>query len=145
MSSYATYYRSVISTGDLYNFHALKHETTITIEDDRGAQFSIPVTSPGIKFGLIYDPVSDTETAMKGYRFRKIGDAVATYSTYPLVVRATKSSGKAASNSKSTVVAEEILVIKEVNHKAHGQDVVKVFSLLSSKMKSEILASQLLV
>ena len=123
----------MISTGDLYDFHKLKHETMITIEDDRGTRFSISVSSPGIKFGLIYDPVGNQETAMKGYRFRKIGDAVTTYSTYPLVVRATKSSGKAASNSKSSVVAEELLVIKEVKTKAHGQDVVKVYSLLSSK------------
>lgn len=48
-------FRFIISSGDVYNFHFVKNEKTVSIRDCGGTNFSIPLNS-AIEFGLLYNP-----------------------------------------------------------------------------------------
>lgn len=102
----------------------------ISVKDAGGTHFSIPLNS-AIQFGLLYNPVGDTAQAVKGYSFKTVGD-LAKYETPPRIIRATQAFD--VSDSKSSIEAEEILIIKKVGRTAiKRKHYIKVISLHSRK------------
>ena len=123
-------YRSVISTGDVYNLHFIKNETVMSIQDESRNPFSIPLNS-SLQFGLLYDPDGDTMKAIRGYSYRTIGD-LATCNVAPRVIRARQTFNSA--EPTSSVEAEEILIVKKFGCLATNQKLfVQAFSVCTRK------------
>ena len=118
--------RSVISTGDMYNFHFIKNEILVSLQEG-GNLFSLPLSS-SIQFGLLYNPKGDTLIqALRGYSYRTIGDLMEC-SIPPRVVRATKTS--TGGKPTSSVNSDEILIITKFGCLSKWQPpYVKAFSL----------------
>ena len=122
--------RYVISAGDVYNFHFIKKEKVMAIQDAGGTRFAVPLNTE-IQFGLVYDPVGDMKGAVKGYSFKTIGE-LAEYPSRPNIVRATRR--WEASDPKSSVESDEILIIKNVGRTSmKKKPCVKVHSFLTRK------------
>ena len=123
-------YRSVISAGDLYNFHFIKNETVLSIEDEGGKSFSIPLNS-SVKFGIVHVSRSSDKAASLGpLTYKTIGN-LASCCAPPFVVRALQSFS--SSGTASSVEAEEVLIIKEVIRTPYHKLYVKAFSLHTCK------------
>lgn len=103
----------------------------MTIEDDAGTCHSIPLSSR-IKFGLLYNPNGDITKAMRGFHFRTISE-MTKCKTFPRVMRATKTFRSNKHGLESSVMAGEVLIIKEFQGTRKKHAHVEVFSLLSSK------------
>ena len=102
----------------------------MSIEDAGGAHFSTPINSD-IQFGLLYNPVGDTVQAVKGYSFKTVGE-LAKYDIPPRVIRATRSYN--VSDPKSSIEAEEILIVKKIGRTAiKRKHYIRVLSLRSRK------------
>ena len=121
-----------ISTDDMYNIHFVKHTQVVTIRDEDGVTYSLPLES-AMKFGLIYNPSSNLDEALSGYEFERVSNIVAA-SILPKIVRTTKSVHN--SDDKSALEEGELLVIQHV-HKTilKGRKGLKVFSLLTKSEK----------
>ena len=121
-----------ISTDDMYNIHFVKHTQVVTIRDEDGVTYSLPLES-AMKFGLIYNPSSNLDEALSGYEFERVSNIVAA-SILPKIVRTTKSVRN--SDDKSALEEGELLVIQHV-HKTilKGRKGLKVFSLLTKSEK----------
>lgn len=115
----------------MYNFHFIKNETLVSLQDDRGNFFSLPLNS-SIQFGLVYNPKGDTMMqALRGCSYRTIGDLMEC-STPPRVVRATKMSTDR--RQTSSVNSDEILIITKFGCSSKCQQpCVKAFSLCTRK------------
>lgn len=102
----------------------------MSIQDAGGIHFSTPLNS-AIQFGLLYNPVGDTAQAVKGYSFKTVGE-LTKYESPPCIIRATKAFD--TSDSKSSVEAEEVLIIKKIGRTAiKRKHFIKVLSLRSRK------------
>lgn len=86
----------------------------VSIKDEGGKVLSITLNS-SIKFGLIYNPVGDMTQAMRGYRFKTIGEVMSSVEI-PQVITATKTFR--TDEPWSSVLAGEVLVIRR---KTSGQ------------------------
>ena len=126
---YLYLYRSVISAGDVYNFHFIKNETVLLIEDEEGKVFSIPLNS-SIKFGLLQSPSWDTRRFLRKFSYKSVGDLVS--DCYPpLLVKATQNFN--SSEAVSSVEAEEVLIVKKISRTQHHKLYIEAFSLGSRK------------
>ena len=103
----------------------------MTIEDEGGTRYSIPLSSP-IKFGLLYNPDGDITKAMRGFHFKTI-EEMTKRKTFPRVMRATQTFHSNKHGSQSSVKADEVLIIKESQGTRKKRTHVEVFSLLSRK------------
>ena len=130
--TYLIVYRSVISAGDLYNFHFIKNETVLSIEDEGGKSFSIPLNS-SVKFGIVHVSRSSDKAASLGALTYKTIDNLASCCAPPFVVRALQSFSSSGSGTASSVEAEEVLIIKEVIRTPYHKLYVKAFSLHTRK------------
>ena len=122
--------RTIISTGDVYNFHFIKKEKMMSIQDAGGTRISLPINS-AVQFGIVYNPAGDMKQAIKGYSFKTIGE-LADYPHPPRIIKSTKkfSSG----DQKSSVESNEILVVKSVGRTGVSRkQCVKVYSMLTRK------------
>ena len=129
-------FRFIISTGDVYNFHFIKNEKVMSIQDAGGTHFSIPLNS-SIQFGILYSPVGNTAQAVKGYSFKTVGE-LAKYDIPPRIIRATQAFD--VSDSKSSIEAEEILIVKKIGRTAiKRKHYVKVLSLHSRMYHNNIM------
>ena len=127
-------YRSVISAGDVYNFHFIKNETVLSIEDEKGKCFSIPFYS-SIKFGILHNSQrrsSDKTASFGALTYRTVGN-LASCCIPPFIVRAVQSYSGSGSETASSVGAEEVLIIKEVIRTPYHKLYVKAFSLHTRK------------
>lgn len=116
----------------MYNFHFIKNETVLSIVDEGGKSFSIPLNS-SVKFGICIVHVSrssDKAASLGALTYKTIGD-LASCCIPPFVVRALQSFS--SSETASTVEAEEVLIIKEVIRTPYHKLYVKAFSLHTSK------------
>jgi hypothetical protein len=114
----------------VYNFHFIKNETVLSIVDEGGKSFSIPLNS-SVKFGIIHVSRSRDKAASLGaLTYKTIGN-LASCCIPPFVVRALQSFS--SSETGSTVEAEEVLIIKEVIRTPYHKLYVKAFSLHKSK------------
>ena len=113
----------------MYNFHFIKNETVLSVEDEGGKAFSVPLNS-SVKFGLLHNPNGDETKSFTAFSYRTVGDFVSC-SVPPWVVRATQnfSSGETA----SAVEAGEVLIVKEITRTVHDNICVKAFSLHTRK------------
>ena len=126
---YLIVYRSVISAGDVYNFHFIKNETVLSIEDEGGKVFSIPLNS-SLKFGILHDSQSGEAASLEPLTYKTIGN-LASCCIPPFVVRALQNFS--SSKTTSSVEAEEVLIIKEVIRTPYNKLYVKAFSLHTRK------------
>ena len=115
----------------MYNFHFIKNETVLSIEDEgRGKAFSIPLNS-SIKFGILHDSRGgDKAASLEALTYKTIGN-LASCCIPPFVVRALQSFS--SSESASSIEAEEVLIIKEVICTPYHKLYVKAFSLHTRK------------
>jgi len=121
-----------ISTDDVYNIHFIKHTKVVTIRDEDGVTYSLPMGS-AMKFGLIYNPSNNLDEALSGYNFEKVSDVTAT-PIFPKVIRATK--GVQSSDDKWALEEGEILVTRHIHKPVFkGRKGLKVFSLLTKSDK----------
>ena len=118
----------MISSGEIYNFHFIRNEKTMCIEDSRGAHFSVPFNS-AISFGLIYNPFNEPIHAVRQYSFTSAGEII-TSKCPPRIIRATKEfKGR---DSKSSVFKDEILIVKRINqNRKKRKEYIRVQSLLT--------------
>ena len=114
----------------MFDFHFLKTETVMSIKDNIGKTYHIPLSSPA-KFGILYNPCNNLQRARLGYAFTTVSDIV-DYEKPPYIIRATtKFAGAGPQNS---VYTNEVLIIKTIGFGATRSDHhIKVYSLLSSK------------
>ena len=121
-----------ISTDDMYNIHFIKHTKVVTIRDEDGVTYSLPLGS-AMKFGFIYNPSSDLDKALTGYIFEKVSDITA-MPTLPKIIRTTKS--VQSSDDKWALEEGEMLVIRHIHKPVFkGRKGLKVFSLLTKSDK----------
>ena len=115
----------------MYNFHFIKNETVLSIEDEGGKSFSIPLNS-SIKFGILHaSRSSDKATSLGALTYKTIGN-LASCCIPPFVIRALQSY---SSSEIASVEAEEVLIIKEVIRTPYHKLYVKAFSLHTRKCK----------
>lgn len=116
----------------MFDFHFLKTETVMSVKDNVGKNYNIPLSSPA-KFGILYNPCNNLHHARMGYAFTTVSDIV-DYDKPPYIIRATTKFGVAPQNS---VYANEVLIIKTVGFGATRNDhYIKAYSLLSSEKLS---------
>ena len=118
----------------MYNFHFIKNETVLSIEDEGGKCFSIPFNS-SVKFGILHDSrrrSSDKAASFGALTYRTVGN-LASCCIPPFVVKALQSYNGSGSETASSVEAEEVLIIKEVIRTPYHKLYVKAFSLHTRK------------
>lgn len=118
----------MISSGDTYNFHFIRNEKTMCIEDSCGTHFSVPFNS-AISFGLIYNPFNEPIHAVRQYSFTSAGEII-TSKYPPRIIRATKEfKGR---DPKSSVFKDEILIVKRINqNRKKRKECIRVHSILT--------------
>ena len=101
-----------LSTDDICNIHFIRRRELVQIEDkDRQLELSVPLNS-AIKFGIVYNPQSNENEAMKGYLFPNISDLLSLgYCSLPKIVCACQFHDPERPLSEPS---REIMVIKEV-------------------------------
>lgn len=125
--------RDVISSGDVYNFHFVKNEKVITIQDQGGNPYFIPLNS-SVQFGLLYNPNSNLNEALKGFTFQSVPEIIAQKSP-PQVLCVVD--GHQGSHPKSSVEENEKLIVKKVGKTTmKRKPFVKVFSLKTKEEKT---------
>ena len=102
----------------------------LSIEDEGGKVFSVPLTS-SLKFGILHDSQSGDKAASLGALTYKMIGNLASCCIPPLVVIALQSFS--GSKTTSSVEAEEVLIIKEVIRTPYHKLYVKAFSLHTRK------------
>ena len=118
----------MVSSGDIYNFHFVRNEKIISIQDSDGMHFSIPFNS-SISFGLVYNPFNKPIQSFKQYFFTSVADIISCKCP-PQIIRATKEFN--GNDPKTSIKKEEILVVKKIcrNGKKRKQH-LRVHSLLT--------------
>ena len=125
--------RYVISTGDEFIIHFIKHRKVITLTDSNACQYTIPSNSP-VEVAPLYNPNNNTSEALKGFTFGSAGD-IASLSPLPKCVRVTKS--YQGNDSKCSVEEGELLIVEKASRKAvKRKAVLKVFSITKNEGKS---------
>ena len=124
--------RTTLSGGEIFNIHFMKHTKVVTMENQHGLQFTVPMHS-AIQFGLIYDPYNDSSGAvLKGYQFKKVSD-ILRMPVLPKVICATKSSH--APKPENSVQANEVLVVKGSIYNEGRKPQLKVYSMATRREK----------
>ena len=125
------FFSSVISTGEVYNFHFIKGETVVSFLDKEQKLYSLPLYSSAMVAPL-YNPDGDIKKALKGYSFKTIGDLLAC-SDLPKIVGVRKS--YIGHQPISSVNANEVLIItKTVSATMNLMRSIKAFSLSTSRL-----------
>ena len=126
-------FQYVISAGDEFIIHFIKHRMIITLTDSNACQYTIPSDSP-IEVAPLYNPNNNTSEALKGFTFGSAGD-IASLSPLPKCVRVTTSCQ--SSNSKCSVDKGELLIVKKTSRTPLKRKLVlKVFSITKNEEKS---------
>ena len=121
-----------ISEGDQFSIHFVKHTTVVAVKCDNGTQYNVPLNS-AIPFGIMYNPHNDQDRSLRGYSFSKVSDLVQA-SPLPRVVRARKA--HTGSTPESSLVANELLLLRRVTKKLMGKKELKVHSLTTGLEKT---------
>ena len=120
-----------ISTGDLYDVQKVKATKVVTIRDQDGMTYRVPLEST-MKFGLVFNLSSNYDEGLCGYTFRTVSD-LTSLAVLPRVVCTLKAFE--GNDARSSVQENEILVIKQaLKSLFRGKRGIKVYSLL---MKTE--------
>lgn len=121
-----------ISEGERFIANFLKRSKVLTVEDDNKEIYTIPLNT-SFQFALMYDPNENKREAMVGFIFKTAGDLMLTR-TLPKVIRARKAFR--GISPESSVVANELLYVKEVVQKLDGsRRYVKCIQASSGKEK----------
>ena len=118
----------MISSGDIYNFHFIRNEKTMSIQDSCGNRFSVPFNS-AISFGLIYNPFNKPITAIQQYSFASVGEIISCKCP-PHIIRATTEFKSRDPNT--SVCKDEILIVKKISqNRKKRKEFIRVHSLLT--------------
>ena len=118
----------MISSGDIYNFHFIRNEKTMSVQDSCGTSFSVPFNS-AISFGLIYNPFNEPIAAVRQYSFTSVGEII-TCKCPPRIIRATKEFK--SRDPKTSVYKDEILIVKRISqNRKKRKEYIRVHSLLT--------------
>ena len=121
-----------ISTGEYYNIHFVKHQEVVTLNDHVGFSYTIPLNS-SLQFGLVQSDDASLQKEYENRVYEKVSDLL-TLSSLPRLVCATKNIK--GNDEKSSLCAEEILVIKRVfKPKLLGKKSLEVLSLKTQSVK----------
>ena len=109
----------VISKGEQFNIHFIKTSKAVKMTTTTGTNVTVPVNS-AIKFGVIYDPANQQQSAMQGYGFSTVHEIMSTAYLPPLVyVQSTYDT----STAESSIQTGEILALKEIGkHRFRGKN-----------------------
>ena len=102
-----------MSEGEQYVVHFIKQTKVITMQDEQGERFNIPLNTP-FEFGLIHDPNNNLKEALSGFIFKTAGDIMLTH-TLPKAVRARKSFR--GISPEHSVEMNDLLLVKELVQK----------------------------
>ena len=118
-----------ISTGDLYDVQVMKTTKVVTIRDQDGMTYRVPLESM-MKFGLVFNLSSNYDEGLCGYTFRTVSD-LTSLSILPRVVctvRALK-----GNDARSSVQENEILVVQQaIKSMFRGKRGIKVYSVTAN-------------
>ena len=120
-----------ISSGDYYNVHFVKHQEVVSMSDKLGFAYTIPLNS-SFQFGLVYSAESHNQDTCDVHVYEKVADLL-TLSPLPKVACATRD--VKGSDEKSTISADEILVIKRVIRPKLRKKSLEVLSLKTQSIK----------
>ncbi len=120
------------SEGDRFRAHSVKQSTVVNVQYDNGVRENIPASS-SIPFAILFDPHSNTQEAMKGYRFEKISELMK-LPVLPLVLWSRKSYH--GSGPESSVSTNELLIVRRVKTRLVGRQQLKVYSHTQKKEKT---------
>lgn len=119
-----------LSSGDYYNIHFVKHQEVVSMNDKLGFNYTIPINT-SFKFGIVY--LEDNQRALETHIFEKVADLLM-LSPLPKVACATRD--VIGSDDKSSIVADEILVIKRVIRPKLRKKLLEVLSLKTQSTKN---------
>lgn len=119
-----------LSSGDYYNIHFVKHQEVVSMNDKLGFNYTIPINT-SFQFGIVYS--EDNQRALETQNFEKVADLLM-LSPLPKVACATRD--VKGSDDKSSIVADEILVIKRVIRPKLRKKLLEVLSLKTQNTKS---------
>lgn len=121
--------RSSLSEGDVFNIHFIKHMRVVTIEDEYGIQYTVPINSAH-RFSLLYDPASNPQqAASSGFNFKHVSDLM--MKPMPKVV-CTQTAFQYG--SKLLLEENEILIIKRIED-AGSRKALRVYSSVTKEEK----------
>ena len=120
-----------ISEGERFIASFLKRSKVLSVEDENGELYSIPFNT-SFQFALLHDPNLNKKEAMTGFVFKTAGDLMICRSL-PKVVRARKSFRGVS--PESSVLAKELLYVKEVVQKEGNRRYVKCIQASTGKEK----------
>lgn len=120
-----------ISEGERFIANFLKRNKVLTVEDDSKELYAIPLNT-SFQFALLHDPNANKKEAMSGFVFKTAGDLMITRSL-PKVIRARKSFR--GISPESSVIANELLYVKEVVQKESNRRYVKCVQASTGKEK----------
>lgn len=119
-----------LSSGDYYNIHFVKHQEVVSMNDKLGFNYTIPINT-SFQFGIVYS--EDNQRALETHVFEKVADLLM-LSPLPKVACATRD--VIGSDDKSSIVADEILVIKRVIRPKLRKKLLEVLSLKTQSTKN---------
>ena len=117
-----------ISSGDYYNVHFVKHQEVVSMSDKLGFSYTIPLNS-SFKFGLVY---SSDAAHHDTHIYERVADLLA-LSPLPRVVCPTRD--VAASDERSAIAVDEILIVKRVIRPKLRKKSLEVLSLKTQSTK----------
>ena len=121
-----------ISTGDIYDVHTIKRMKVVTIRDQDGMTYRVPLES-SMKFGLVFNLSSNYDEGICGYTFRTVSD-LTSLSVLPRIV-CTQRAFK-GNDVRSSVQENEVLVVQQaIKSIFRGKRGIKVYSLLTKMEK----------
>ena len=121
-----------LSTGDIHDLHSVKQTNAVTIRDEDGITYHIPVDAQ-MMFGLIFNLSSNCDEGLSGYCFKTISE-ITSLSTLPKVICATNA--VESNDARIRVEENEVFVVCQVQRSMFkGKKGLKVFSLLSKSAK----------
>ena len=120
-----------LSSGDYYNVHLVKRQEVVVLSDKVGFSYTIPLNS-SLQFGLVYSENADFQKDLDTHIFEKVADLLAV-SPLPRVASATRD--VKGSDERSTISANEILVIKRVIKPKLRKKSLEVLSLKTQSTK----------
>lgn len=103
------------------------------VEYRRGLDWNIS-TKSSILFAVLFDPYNNSKEAMKGYEFHKVSDLFQ-LPDLPLILSARKSY-YGSSSEYNSVSANELLIVRRVENKLVGRQLLKVYSHTQKKEKT---------
>ena len=121
--------RSSLSEGDVFNIHFIKHMRVVTIKDEYGIQYTVPINSAH-KFSVIFDPEGNPQqAALSGFSFKQASDLMV--NPMPKVV-CTQTAFQYG--SKLLLEENEILIVKSIEDAA-SRKTLRVYSNITKEEK----------